>query len=402
MPARNPAIILLSIVTLAQSGLWFLGNSGDAGLRDGFLSRAGFSGPERAHQAVRLMMLSGDGQARRDATSLQTRLLLLNAASPYEWMKTGVQLRAAGESQAADYAIRRGVQLAPSSAPAAMEAVHYYVLAGNRDQVLATGKRVQAMVHSYDDFLLRYYEELGASTADILDRGVNHNTESMYAFLTHSMEGRRLNQARQIWARMTAGNLRSADALNYFTQYLIQEKQPAEAWAEWRSYYQASRPEADWSQGVFNPGFELPPVEGAFDWHWGDVAGADASISSEDPQQGRYCLKVAFSGETNVNYAHAGQSVVAGPGRYELAAFVKSQGITTNQGVAIEVTGGGGLNAATEPLTGTTAWKRVTAEIHLPRPCLLNLRVMRHPSAKFDNKIAGTFWMDNVSLRRVN
>ncbi len=38
---------------------------------------------------------------------------------------------------------------------------------------------------------------------------------------------------------------------------------------------------------------------------------------------------------------------------------------------------------------------------HLPEVRWLTLGLVRRPSAKFDNKIAGRFWLDDVSIERV-
>ncbi|MCX6623323.1 MAG: hypothetical protein NTY38_20105 [Acidobacteria bacterium] len=365
------------------------------------LARAGFTEPERAHQAARLLLVSNDPAARSEAVALHKRLLVSNAASVYEWMTTAFAFREAGDHLRARYAAGRARQLGQAVAPAQMEAVHFFVADGNREEVLRTGRHVLELVPNYDGFLFRYYAQMGAATPDILNQGVPLTGRALASFLDYAMETRNTVQAEATWKVMTAGGLRSAKALAGYTSFLISEKLPLDAWSAWQEYYRDAVPADEANARIFNPGFEREPVDGPFDWHWTEVRGAQAELSSEQPWAGRQCLKLAFSGEENVAYSHLSQTIVAGPGRYELEAYVKAEGITTNQGVSVQLTDNGQPVASSEPLTGSSEWKKITSRFALSGPRLLVLRVVRQPSAKFDNKIAGTFRLDNVSLKRV-
>ena len=55
----------------------------------------------------------------------------------------------------------------------------------------------------------------------------------------------------------------------------------------------------------------------------------------------------------------------------------------------------------TESVTGTSDWKPVAARLVIPAETqTIRVAICRLPSEKFGNKIKGTLWVDDVSLRR--
>ncbi len=79
---------------------------------------------------------------------------------------------------------------------------------------------------------------------------------------------------------------------------------------------------------------------------------------------------------------------------------MKTMGVTTKNGVKIEVTGmGAGFQACSEALTGDNPWKELIVAFTAPpqsRGGVVRLR--RESTEKFDRFIAGTVWIDDVEL----
>jgi hypothetical protein len=70
--------------------------------------------------------------------------------------------------------------------------------------------------------------------------------------------------------------------------------------------------------------------------------------------------------------------------------------------VLLEIAGVG-VQAATEPMTGTTDWVRVSAAFDVPSDAgLLQLSALRKRSFRYDNRIRGTAWIDQVRISRVD
>lgn len=113
---------------------------------------------------------------------------------------------------------------------------------------------------------------------------------------------------------------------------------------------------------------------------------------------GHASLRIDFEGEENMDYNGVSERVFLGAGMYRLEAFARVKGITTDEGVALRV-----LNAQTEKLIGTTDWKLLGATFAVSAPAkIVEIQIVRHSSLRFDSKIAGSVWIDDVSLRRVN
>jgi hypothetical protein len=51
---------------------------------------------------------------------------------------------------------------------------------------------------------------------------------------------------------------------------------------------------------------------------------------------------------------------------------------------------------------GTNGWTRVEQTVRVPEATkLLEIQVIRKPTIKFENKVSGTAWIDDVSLSRI-
>jgi hypothetical protein len=59
-----------------------------------------------------------------------------------------------------------------------------------------------------------------------------------------------------------------------------------------------------------------------------------------------------------------------------------------------------GTYAAIEMFPETTEWKKLFCSFEVKEPCRsIQLVLSRNMSGKFDNKIKGSLWLDNISLR---
>lgn len=120
---------------------------------------------------------------------------------------------------------------------------------------------------------------------------------------------------------------------------------------------------------------------------------------------GTRSFRIHFTGKENVDYAHTLQQVFVTAGIYRFTTFIRTQGITTDQGVAIHIFDfetPSRLNFKTDQFLGTTDWKRIEQTIRVPRETrLLAIQLVRQPTRKFDNLVSGTAWIDHVSLAKM-
>jgi cytochrome c-type biogenesis protein CcmH/NrfG len=187
---------------------------------------------------------------------------------------------------------------------------------------------------------------------------------------------------------------------------LIGQQRVEDALRVWRQALGAT----DWPQDeredrsqVFNGGFEHDLLNGGFDWREDPVSGAAFSSDSEVVHAGRRALRITFDGTTNLDFQNLWQfSPVEPHHRYHFAAYLRLEGISTDSGIRFEINDSfhhAALQILSPDLVGSHPWSLVEADVVTgPQTRLLTIALRRVPSWKFDNKLSGTVWVDDVSL----
>ena len=113
---------------------------------------------------------------------------------------------------------------------------------------------------------------------------------------------------------------------------------------------------------------------------------------------GHYSARVRFDGTENVDSTTLSESTFVPAGRYKFQAYVKTDEITTNQGVFFGLSAKG-VNVTTDNLIGTRDWTLVEKTFQVPPDAgLLEVSLRRNASLKFDNQIKGTVWIDDIRI----
>ena len=137
-------------------------------------------------------------------------------------------------------------------------------------------------------------------------------------------------------------------------------------------------------------------MNGGFDWRFGSTEHAEARRDTTTAQEGIASWLVTFDGKENVDYAALSHWLPVTRGQqYMLSFWMKTEGITTNEGVFMEVD-----EQASEKQMGTTYWRQFTIPFTASSD-LATLRLRRMPSKKFDNLLKGKVWLDNFGFTEV-
>ena len=138
-----------------------------------------------------------------------------------------------------------------------------------------------------------------------------------------------------------------------------------------------------------------------FGWRQGRAAGAEVR-REQRRETGGHAVRFHFLGTANLRYDHFFQYVAVEPGQaYELRFAAKSERLSTDRGPYVEVRGMEcpGFRAASPEITGTRGWGGEALSFEVPDGCrVVRVAVRRDESLKFDNKIAGDFWIDDVEI----
>ena len=155
----------------------------------------------------------------------------------------------------------------------------------------------------------------------------------------------------------------------------------AQAWANYLGDRRGDYLKSNW---LYDGDFESEPSgsvlpTGGMESPSGDVNVAlDPAVS----HTGSHSLRIQFGGKENVNYSHTSQTAFIKPGKYRFTAFVRTQGITTDKGIAFHIfdDSPSHLDIRTEQFVGTTDWKKVEQLIVVPPGAqLLTVQIVRAP-----------------------
>jgi len=189
------------------------------------------------------------------------------------------------------------------------------------------------------------------------------------------------------WERLQTFTTRPQERFGYLN-YLLRRALPHAAYDVF--VYDM---DPDQVTSVFNGGFEQPPMNGGFDWQISSTLNEEARRVTTEPRDGLGSLRIEFGGESNVNYQRVSHRLAVEPGQdYELTFSMRTDGISTDEGIYIEIEG-----ERSEAPLGTTYWDEFTIPFTATSE-LVTIRVRRNPSEKLDNRLEGTVWLDEFQL----
>jgi hypothetical protein len=119
--------------------------------------------------------------------------------------------------------------------------------------------------------------------------------------------------------------------------------------------------------------------------------------------EGTDVVEIYWMSDEDLDFQNLFQLVPVEPGtHYHFSAYLRSQAISTDHGVHFEMLDAQHpveLQVVTPDAMGTIPWiLQQTDFVTGPNTHLLRISLRRIPSWKFDNKLGGTVWVDDVTL----
>jgi len=156
---------------------------------------------------------------------------------------------------------------------------------------------------------------------------------------------------------------------------------------------------------IWDGDFQTEFSNGGLGWRW-DL-GASIDFDSESVPDNSRAVRLDFTGGYNVSLDAPFEYVpVEANHSYHFRAYMRTQEITTESGVRFSITDPNHLNALnvlTENFIGSRPWTTVDADVVTGAEThFLLVRLVRHPSRLFDNKLSGTAWIASISLVPTN
>ena len=222
-------------------------------------------------------------------------------------------------------------------------------------------------------------------------------------YLNQLMRAKETDAALAIWQQLRASESPiDRDLELRFCQFLLADNRLEAAESVWQSWAGETQTQAT----VYDGSFQEEPLNMAFGWRFARNPQVSVDRTTVTSYQGTHSLHLHFRGADNVNFYHVSQLVPVQPGKEYLLSFAcRSRNLTTDQGVFVEVLGYRckGLYAASEPITGSSAWVVQEVRFSPPAGCqAATIRIRRKESLMFDNKISGDYWLDDVKLQELD
>jgi hypothetical protein len=242
----------------------------------------------------------------------------------------------------------------------------------------------------------------------VLERVLPHSQAAYIGVISALSEQQQTDQALIVWSSLAALHPHLDISESYpLLGALIHKRQMTEAqrvWDQAIAFAGVSRPPDPPGSLVWDGGFESNIVGGGLTWYYpSSVDGVVITLDTKEKHSGNRSLRLTFNGLRNVNFSDVCQYVAVRPSTtYRFSAWVRTRDISTDQGVRFglhSVDDSGNSIAWTEDVRGTQQWTQVQVPWTSGNDVReLQLCVSRLPSAKFDSKIGGSAWIDDVAL----
>ena len=239
--------------------------------------------------------------------------------------------------------------------------------------------------------------------------GNTKNPQIQLAFADFMSANNQFDAAHQAWAQVADGGAQFSFAeVQPYIERLLSHGRYHEAesiWSQLEGRGTIARP-VDREPGnlVFNGSFEQSPVSAGFDWRSQPSSYFSIDFADASPYSGEHCLRIDFPVGQNDDFEPVFQLVPVVPNQsYWLTAYARSSDITSDSGPRLRVTDPdcpACLNSVSDPTVGSTPWHQVTLKFTTgPHTRAVRVSVWRPRSRVFPMEIAGSFWLDAVSLR---
>jgi hypothetical protein len=365
--------------------------------------------PEDARPFMRLGLMdygAHDGEGLARAIGLLRRSVSRNPTDGRAWLVLARSYEDLGVPDAAVYAYKRAGLAERNDRAVQWDTAVLLLTQGLAKEAAPFFRRYIALYPSERPAVYALFFTMGFDPSYTLETLVAKEYGEYRAYLDFLMAQKLMAESEAVWQKMGAWERSRNDYLVY-VDFLINAGAIDPAVRTWEEYRKAfgllGDPESVASL-IWNGGFELPVQDGGFDWRLGKTAGVRVFVDHDVRRSGRASLSAQFDGTQNLDVYLVYQVVpITAGGRYLLTGRLSTDGLTTRNGIILEVSG---LRCTefvkkTEPVTGSTPWTDLELDFTVPDDCkAIKVGIKREKSDRFDNKISGDVWVDSISLRK--
>lgn len=340
---------------------------------------------------------TGLDAASASADDVRT-LVLTDPSNPMAWCTYAEVLSLRGEIDKAAAAIDHAITLGPGMTPVWMRAANFDFTHGRRDRGFVDSARVLSQTSGFDEILFSYLTASGVPVSQLLGSAVPALARSARSWLVWIRAHGSERDLAATWSWMREKGLADEESAVGLARTLWERKAYRTAQDVWVEWLEERREDYLRPQRIANRRFATAPTASPFDWRLDPVPSVEVERKNG--------LELHFLGSENVEFAQLHQFTAVTPGRYRFSAEIQAEDITTDERPFWRIVGVDDLShlvVETPSIKGSVPRSLVSVEFSVPTGThALDIQLRRRPSLRFDNKIAGTLRIYEVSLLPVS
>ena len=321
------------------------------------------------------------------------------------WMELGDAYEASGDLATASHAYAQAAEAYPDSSDMHWRYGSFLLRQGQTQNAYQHIRRALEITPTLTPLVISRVWRATQDTKALLTQ-VLPNPEFDFEALDWFCGDGDVDAAMETWnAIVSAGKPLDIRDSFKIVDLLLEAQRSDDARLVWRQAVDLSGHPSEISQDpslIFNGGFEYDSLGGGLDWIIQPRDGITYEYDTAQFHAGKRSLRISFDGSENFDFNQVYERVPVKPQTvYHFSGFLRTAGITTESGIRFAITF---PQSALPPLildsvTGDKDWTAQTADfVTGPNVHSLSILVARLPSRKFDNKLLGTVWVDDVSL----
>ncbi len=348
------------------------------------------------------------------AISDYERALRLNPRLDKAWLDLADAYERTGAAGQAEIAIQNALRVHTYSPSARWQAGNFYLLRGNLPKMYECFKTAGESDIDTLKPALELVWQVDPDHTGIQRKLVSENLPSYLIYVNFLVAHDELDLAKAAWESSMKMPIPAQFQFGVSTAFslidrLLLVNRGKEAFRIWQESMKKAGSQAVDDRFTFggnllwNGSFETAILNGGFDWRYSNVDGAELQVDAAEHFHANKSLKLSFA-SSNVRYSNLRQVLPSlAPGSYRLEYYAKTEGLTSDQLPYFAIRPfpeNGETYHKTQMVPAGSSWEKHSSEFAiLPGTQAVQLMLCRDLSTKLGNKIGGSLWLDQISIR---
>lgn len=365
--------------------------------------------PKNWANLARYLQLNLENPDTQRAIFAYKKALSLNPLDADSWVGLASAYESVGSTKAAREAYVEATRAYPQSADIFWQYGNFLLRQGELPEGFARIRYSLEKDPSLASEAISRCWKLDSNITTMLEQVLPATPRVYLDTITFLLYEKETDAALVVWDRLVQLRARiDLREIHLLMEVLFQQGRALEANKVWSQALQLTAtksPPRSPDSIVWDGGFESDVVDLGFAWRFHDYLGAIHGFDRNIKHSGDRSLRIRFIGMENLAFGGACEFVAIEPRiEYEFEGWLRTENITSDRGVNFLLSSPGyHYSQATPELVGTHDWtKFVLRWKNETGAHLLQVCVARQASSSALEKISGTVWADDISVKPVS